>query len=64
LAITSDGSETNSVAWGKVVTLTATVKTAGTAVPQGQVNFCDVAAAYCTDSPTVTASTAISLSLQ
>jgi hypothetical protein len=37
------------VPWGKVVTLTATVKTAGTAVSQGQVNSCDAEARYCTD---------------
>lgn len=49
LAITSEGTETGSVPWGKVVTLTATVRTAGTAVLQGQVNFCDAEATYCTD---------------
>jgi len=34
---------------GQVLTLTATVLSGSTAVTPGQVNFCDAAAAYCTD---------------
>jgi hypothetical protein len=34
---------------GRVITLTATVEAGTTAVKQGQVNFCDATAAYCTD---------------
>jgi hypothetical protein len=48
LAITSGGSAVTSVASGSVVTLTATV-TAGAAVTQGLVNFCDATATYCED---------------
>ncbi|MGA2352088.1 MAG: FG-GAP-like repeat-containing protein [Terracidiphilus sp.] len=38
-----------SVATGKAVTLTATVKAGSTSVTAGQVNFCNAAAAHCTD---------------
>jgi len=38
-----------SVKAGSVVTLTATVEAGTTEVKQGQVNFCDAKAAYCTD---------------
>src|ERR1035441_3468323 len=52
LAITSGGQPVapgGSIASGSVVTLTATVMAGATAVTPGQVNFCDVSAAYCTD---------------
>src|SRR5579863_1981306 len=49
LAVTSGGSAVTTVTSGSVVTLTATVMTGSTAVTVGQVNFCDAAAAYCTD---------------
>ena len=49
LAVTSGGSAVTTVATGKVVTLTATVKSGGAFVWPGQVNFCDAAAKYCTD---------------
>jgi sugar lactone lactonase YvrE len=49
LAISSGGNSVTTVTSGSVVTLTAAV-TAGTAkVATGQVNFCDAAAAHCTD---------------
>ncbi len=38
-----------SVKAGSLVTLTATVEAGSTEVKQGQVNFCDATAAYCTD---------------
>lgn len=49
LTITSGGAVVTSVKSGHVVTLTATVEAGTTAVKQGQVNFCDATAAYCTD---------------
>jgi hypothetical protein len=49
LAVTSGGNVTTSVASSSVMTLTATVKAAGTPLTVGQVNFCDALAAYCTD---------------
>lgn len=49
LAITSGGVAVTSVKAGSVVTLTATVVAGSMKVKQGQVNFCDAMAAYCTD---------------
>ena len=49
LSVTSGGNAVSSVAGGTVVTLTATVEAAGTALTLGQVNFCDAAGAVCTD---------------
>jgi FG-GAP-like repeat/Abnormal spindle-like microcephaly-assoc'd, ASPM-SPD-2-Hydin/Bacterial Ig-like domain (group 3) len=49
LAVTSNGVVVTSVKAGSFVTLTATVDAGTTPVKQGQVNFCDAKAAYCTD---------------
>ena len=49
LAVTSGGVAVTSVKAGSLVTLTATVESGSTEVKQGQVNFCDAMAAYCTD---------------
>ncbi len=49
LAVTSNGVVVTSVKAGSLVTLTATVEAGTTGVKQGQVNFCDAKAAYCTD---------------
>ncbi len=49
LSLTSGGNVVSSVAGGTVVTLTATVQAGATALTLGQVNFCDAAAASCTD---------------
>jgi len=49
LAITSGGGAVTTVAAGSVVTLTATVSSSGSHVTAGAVNFCDAAAAHCTD---------------
>jgi hypothetical protein len=49
LAVTSGGVVVTSVKAGSVVTLTATVEAGSTRVTQGQVNFCDATAPYCTD---------------
>jgi hypothetical protein len=49
LAVTSGGVVVTSVKAGSLVTLTATVEAGSTEVKQGQVNFCDATAAYCTD---------------
>ena len=49
LAVTSNGVAVTSVKAGSVVTLTATVVAGSTKVTQGQVNFCDAMATYCTD---------------
>jgi hypothetical protein len=49
LAVTSSGVAVTPVKAGSLVTLTATVEAGTTAVKQGQVNFCDAMAAYCTD---------------
>ena len=49
LAVTSSGVVVTSVKAGSLVTLTASVEAGTTAVKQGQVNFCDAMAAYCTD---------------
>jgi len=45
LAVTAGATPVTTVATGTVVTLTATI----TGATQGTVNFCDAAAAYCTD---------------
>jgi hypothetical protein len=47
--VTSSGAAVATVAAGKTVTLTATVKAGSTAVTAGLVNFCDATAAFCTD---------------
>jgi hypothetical protein len=49
LAVTSGGVAVTSVKAGSLVTLTATVVAGSTKVTQGQVNFCDATAPYCTD---------------
>src|SRR5215469_5705269 len=49
LVITSGGIVVTSVKAGSLVTLTATVAAGSTKVKQGQVNFCDATAPYCTD---------------
>jgi len=49
LAVSSGGNPVSSVSAGSRVTLTATVEAGSTAVKQGQVNFCDATAPYCTD---------------
>ena len=49
LSITSGGNAVSSVPGGTVVTLTAAVHAGATALTLGQVNFCDAAAASCTD---------------
>jgi hypothetical protein len=49
LSVTAGGNGVSSVAAGTVVTLTAQVMAGGTNVSPGQVNFCNAAAAYCTD---------------
>ena len=49
LTVTASGITVSTVNPGTVVTLTATVQASSSAVTVGQVNFCDAAAAYCTD---------------
>ena len=49
LAVTAAGSAVGTVPSGTAVTLTATVQAGGAAVTTGAVNFCDAAAADCTD---------------
>ena len=49
LSITSGGNAVSSVDGGTVITLIATVQVGATALTLGQVNFCDAAAASCTD---------------
>jgi len=49
LAATSTGTPVTTVVRGTVITLTATVSNAGSPVSPGLVNFCDAAAAHCTD---------------
>ena len=49
LAITSGTGPVTSISGGTAVTLTAAVTASGTPVTAGLVNFCDAAAAYCTD---------------
>lgn len=49
LAITSKNGPVTSITSGSAVTLTATVSTGTAPVTVGQVNFCDVTAASCTD---------------
>jgi hypothetical protein len=49
LVVTAGGSPVTMVASRTVVALTATVLAGGAPVTPGQVNFCDAAAAYCTD---------------
>jgi hypothetical protein len=49
LAVSAAGKPVTSVPSGTAITLTATVKAGTTALTQGQVNFCDATAKYCTD---------------
>jgi hypothetical protein len=49
LAVTSSGSPVSTVAYGSMVTLTATVSAGSTAVKAGLVKFCDATATYCED---------------
>lgn len=49
LVVTSNGTPVTTVGAGVPVTLTATVLAGATALKQGQVNFCDATATYCTD---------------
>jgi hypothetical protein len=49
LAVASAGAPVTKVKLGTVIALTATVKAGTTALTQGQVNFCDATAKYCTD---------------
>jgi hypothetical protein len=49
LGLTSSGNAVSTASAGMQVTLTATVVAGSTPVRQGQVNFCDAAAAQCTD---------------
>jgi hypothetical protein len=48
MVTTASGAVTTAPA-GTVITLTATVQTGTSALTQGQVNFCDASAAFCTD---------------
>jgi FG-GAP-like repeat/Bacterial Ig-like domain (group 3)/FG-GAP repeat len=50
LTVTSSGNSVTSIAAGAMVTLTASVSAGSTVIRQGQVNFCDAGATYCTDS--------------
>jgi hypothetical protein len=49
LAVTAAGKAVTSTTQGTLVTLTAAVKSGTTAVTTGQVNFCNAAAALCSD---------------
>ena len=49
LAVTANGLSVSSVDAGAVVTLTATVESAGKPLALGQVNFCDATAPLCSD---------------
>ena len=49
MTVTSGGVPVTTVAAQTMVTLTATVNAGATAVPVGQVNFCDASASNCTD---------------
>jgi hypothetical protein len=49
LVVSAEGLPVATVAWGSVVSLTASVRAGGAAVTVGQVNFCDASAKYCTD---------------
>lgn len=49
LTILVGGNPVSTVSTGTAITLTATVTAAGSAIQQGQVNFCNAAAAHCTD---------------
>ncbi len=49
LTVTSGGRAVTTVAYGTVVTLTATDTAGSTPVTRGTVNFCDATAAHCTD---------------
>jgi trimeric autotransporter adhesin len=49
LTVTSGGNPVSSVTAGSMITLSASVTAGSTAVKQGQVNFCDATAVYCTD---------------
>ncbi len=49
LTLTSGGNSVASVSAGTMITLTASVYAGATVIKQGQVNFCDATATYCTD---------------
>jgi hypothetical protein len=49
LVVTSGSGAVTTVPSGIVITLTATVQAGTSALTQGQVNFCDASAAFCTD---------------
>jgi trimeric autotransporter adhesin len=49
LSILAAGSPVSTVSTGTAITLTATVTASGSAIQQGQVNFCNATAAHCTD---------------
>lgn len=49
LSILAAGSPVSTVSTGTAITLTAKVTAAGSAIQQGQVNFCNATAAHCTD---------------
>jgi hypothetical protein len=49
LVVTSGGNSVSSVSAGSMITLTASVTTGANSIKQGQVNFCDATAAFCTD---------------
>jgi hypothetical protein len=49
LSILTGGSPVSTVSTGTAITLTARVTAAGSAIQQGQVNFCNAAAAHCSD---------------
>src|SRR5271169_1272885 len=49
LTLTSGGNSITSINAGTMITLTASVAAGSTVIKQGQVNFCDATATYCTD---------------
>ena len=49
LSLTSGSNSVTSVTAGTMITLTASVAAGATTIKQGQVNFCDADATYCTD---------------
>jgi hypothetical protein len=49
LTVTENGTAVAKIAWGSVITLTATVNAGSSMVKTGQVYFCDTTAAHCED---------------
>src|SRR5438034_1028486 len=49
LALTAGGNPVTSINSGTMIALTASVSAGSTLIKQGQVNFCDATATYCTD---------------